>query len=134
MKIFKFRQKETIELLILVAMLVNLCMAVNNYIDISSIDISSNTISVSSGNKQLADWIDNIPEGHITIGKTFSTNLDMDRVVEVAREYFNKNTVCEYRISCKSERHKLYSIEYIVEENGNRKLLEPLVKLMKEHE
>lgn len=77
MKIFKFRQKETIELLILVAMLVNLCMAVNNYIDISSIDINSNTISASSGNKQLTDWIDNIPEGHITIGKTFSTNLEM---------------------------------------------------------
>lgn len=129
MKTFKFGQKETIKLLILVAMLVNLYMAVNNYID-----INSNTISASSGNKQLTDWIDNVPEGHITIGKTFSTNLEMGRVVEVASEYFNKNTVCEYRISCKSERHKLYSIEYIVEENGNRKLLEPLVKIMKEYE
>lgn len=125
MKTFKFGQNETIELLILVAILVNLYMAVNG-----CVDISSNIISAFGKNKQFTNWIDSMPEGYTIVGRTFSSNLDIEEIEKIVNDYFSKNEVYKFRVYLYNKKEKRFSVEYIVKVDDSRELADPLIKLI----
>ena len=76
------------------------------------------------------EWVKNMPEGYMIVGRSFSSDLEKDEIEKIADNYFEENRVHDFRVYCFNKKKKLFSVEYMTEKNDERELLEPLLKLI----
>lgn len=85
----------------------------------------------SGERKSFLSWVDSMPEGYTIVGRTFSSNLDIEEIEKIVNDYFSKNEVYKFRVYLQDKKEKRFSVEYMVKVDDSRELADSLIKLIK---
>lgn len=83
------------------------------------------------GEKSFSNWVDSMPDGYTIVGRTFSSNLDIEEIEKIVNDYFSKNEVYKFRVYLYDKKEKRFSVEYMVKVDDSRELADSLIKLIK---